>query len=229
MVGMFIGFFIWPPYSDTYGRRNIFIFTMILSTIAQGVILLTSEIHKLFLFMIILGVTFSGKNIVALNFAVEAVPEIHKQLVVSIYWSIELMSIILWSFYYQRLDKNWFPLQAIYFFAGILVVFLAIFMLPESPKFLYSKQRYAEARESLSYMAKMNGTKSFSSLFLFDNEFIEQEKIDLLIEEKKLELKKLINADLKVVYTFSKQQLALVAKIPEISTERKYQDIHNYI
>ena len=74
MVGMFIGFFIWPPYSDTYGRRNIFIGTMILSTIAQGVILHTSSIHKLFLFMIILGVTFSGKNIVALNFAIECVP-----------------------------------------------------------------------------------------------------------------------------------------------------------
>lgn len=34
MVGMFIGFFIWPPYSDTYGRRKIFICTMLLSTIA---------------------------------------------------------------------------------------------------------------------------------------------------------------------------------------------------
>lgn len=75
MVGMFIGFFVWPPYSDTYGRRNIFISTMVLSTIAQGVILFTTDIHKLFLFMIVLGTTFAGKNIVALNFAIECAPE----------------------------------------------------------------------------------------------------------------------------------------------------------
>ena len=77
MVGMFIGFFILPPYSDTYERRPVFIYTMILSTIAQGTILFTSSIHKLFLFMIILGTTFSGKNIVGLNYAIEIVPLRH--------------------------------------------------------------------------------------------------------------------------------------------------------
>ena len=101
MVGMFIGFFILPPWSDQYGRRSVFIFTMVLSTISQGVILYTADIHKLFLFMIILGITFSGKNIVALNYAIECVPEKYQQIIVSTWWSIELGSIILWSFYYQ--------------------------------------------------------------------------------------------------------------------------------
>lgn len=133
MVGMFIGFFILPPYSDTYGRRPIFIMTMILSTFAQGVILFTSSIHRLFLFMIILGTTFSGKNIVGLNFAIECTPQIYKQFVISFYWTVELMSIILWSFYYQKLDKNWFPLQMIYFIGGIITMLVAIFFLPESP------------------------------------------------------------------------------------------------
>jgi len=60
--------------------------------------------------MIILGTTFSGKNIVALNFAIECSPEKNKKYVISVYWGVELVSIILWSFYYQKLDKNWFPL-----------------------------------------------------------------------------------------------------------------------
>lgn len=89
--------------------------------------------------MIILGTTFSGKNIVALNFAIECTPEKFKQLVISVYWMVELVSIILWSFYYQKLDKNWFPLQAVYFVGGIITMFVAIFLLPESPKYLYSK------------------------------------------------------------------------------------------
>ena len=139
MVGMFIGFFVFPPNSDSYGRRPVFIVTMILSTIAQGVILFTSSIHKLFLFMIILGTTFSGKKIVALNFAIECTPEKYRQLVISVYWSVELISIILWSFYYQKLDKNWFPLQFVYFVGGVITLITAILVFPESPKFLYSK------------------------------------------------------------------------------------------
>jgi MFS family permease len=169
MVGMFIGFFILPPYSDTYGRRPIFIMTMVLSTFAQGVILYTTSIHKLFLFMIILGTTFSGKNIVGLNFAIECTPQIHKQFVVNFYWTVELTSIILWSFYYQKLDKNWFPLQLIYFIGGILTMFFAIFFLPESPHYLYSRQKYNEARASLAYIAKMNGIPQ-QPYFIFDDE-----------------------------------------------------------
>ena len=177
MVGMFIGFFILPPNSDSYGRRPVFIVTMILSTIAQGVILFTSDIHKLFLFMIILGTTFSGKNIVGLNFAIECTPSKHRNFVISIYWSIELSSIILWSFYYQKLDKNWFPLQMIYFILGIISMLLAIFMLPESPKYYYSKQRFDDARKVLSYISSING-KPKQKLYLFDNEVESEEQIE---------------------------------------------------
>jgi hypothetical protein len=119
--------------------------------------------------MIILGATFSGKNIVGLNFAIECTPEKYRQLVVSLYWFVELGSIIMWSFYYQKLDRNWFPLQLIYFIGGVITMFLAIFMLPESPKYFYSKQRFDEARESLNFIRKCNGLEE-SEYFLFDNE-----------------------------------------------------------
>jgi hypothetical protein len=65
---------------------------------------------------------------------------------------------------------------------------IAITVLPESPKFLYSKMRFKECRDSLAYIAKLNGNDKFSSLFLFDNEVEEEEKILALIEEKKEEI-----------------------------------------
>jgi len=203
MVGMFIGFFIWPPYSDTYGRRNIFVITMLLSCLAQGVILYTNSIHKLFLFMIILGTTFSGKNIVALNYAVESVPASYQKLVVSTYWGVELVSIILWSFYYQKLDKNWFPLQATYFVLGILVFFVALLVLPESPKYLHSKQRFQEAKDSLTYMAKLNRCDTYSPIFLFDNEYVEEEVIEDLIDDKRNELVDLLKEEPQNMRLFS--------------------------
>ena len=125
--------------------------------------------------MIILGTTFSGKNIVSLNYAVESVPKESKELVVSLYWIVELVSIILWSFYYQKLDKNWYPLQFIYFMAGIFVTLLGIVMFPESPHFLHNRQKFDEARESMEYIAKFNGSTEYSSNFLFEDEIESEE------------------------------------------------------
>jgi len=140
--------------------------------------------------MIVLGTTFSGKNIVALNFAIECQPEGVKQFVVSLYWFVELSSIILWSFYYQKLDKNWFPLQAVYFVVGIIAMFIAIFLLPESPRWLYSKQRFDLARASLNYIAVFNGKPKMKA-FLFDNEIeTDEQKEKRKLNEQVLKLER---------------------------------------
>lgn len=72
--------------------------------------------------------------------------------------------------------------------AGIFVLFIGIILLPESPKFYYSKQLYKESRESLAYIAKINGNNTYSTLFLFDNEVESEERIEELIEERIVEL-----------------------------------------
>jgi hypothetical protein len=46
-----------------------------------------------------------------------------------------------------------------------------IVYLPESPKFLHSKERYDEARNSLSLVARVNGIKNFNKEeIIFENE-----------------------------------------------------------
>jgi hypothetical protein len=46
---------------------------------------------------------------------------------------------------------------------------VTIFILPESPKFLYLKNRFDESRQALSFVAKFNNL-NFDSKFLFDTE-----------------------------------------------------------
>ena len=48
-------------------------------------------------------------------------------------------------------------------------MFVAIFLLPESPKYLYSKMRFDEAREAMSYIARFNGLEKVD-YFIFDTE-----------------------------------------------------------
>jgi hypothetical protein len=100
-----------------------------------------------------------------------------------LYWIVELVSIILWSFYYQKLDKNWYPLQCAYFLAGIVVTIIGIICFPESPTYLHNRQKYDEARESMAYIARFNGNKDFSTNFLFDDEIVTEEVIERLKEE----------------------------------------------
>ena len=57
----------------------------------------------------------------------------------------------------------------IYFVGGIITMLFAIFFLPESPHYLYSKQKYDEARESLKFISKINGIAEMP-YFIFDNE-----------------------------------------------------------
>jgi len=60
---------------------------------------------------------------------------------------------------------------------------VAVLVLPESPKYLYSKQRFDEARDSLKYIAKINGKKMtknfeekdeshFPTSYIFDTEVV---------------------------------------------------------
>jgi len=71
---------------------------------------------------------------------------------------------------------------------GIVVLFVGVLVLPESPKYLYSKQKFKEAKEALETIARMNDIKTYSSLFVFDNELIQEDQLDTIIEKKKQEL-----------------------------------------
>ena len=55
-------------------------------------------------------------------------------------------------------------------------MFIAIFLLPESPKYFYSKQEFDKARESMNFITTFNGLPEMEE-FLFDNEIENEEQI----------------------------------------------------
>jgi hypothetical protein len=50
------------------------------------------------------------------------------------------------------------------------MTFYTIIAIPESPKFLYSKGRFAEARASFAYVASFNNQPFDKHLVIFDTE-----------------------------------------------------------
>jgi hypothetical protein len=60
-----------------------------------------------------------------------------------------------------------------------------IVYLPESPKFLHSKERYDEARNSLSLVARVNGIKNFNKEeIIFENEKAKYENNTLQLADE---------------------------------------------
>lgn len=94
---------------------------------------------------------------------------------------------------------------------------LAIVFFPESPNFLYSKQRFAEARESLAYIARLNGN-DFSTKFIFETEIESQESIDRRKQENgdaEPEAENLIDVQENVTGSNDVDNLVLVAQMSE--------------
>lgn len=88
-------------------------------------------------------------------------------------------STIIWgTLYYQKLSKNWIYLQ--YFctsFTVFGIIFICLFF-NESPKFLYSKGKFNEARYSIQKMAEFNGVNKKEDFdFVFDKEVKNNEPI----------------------------------------------------
>mgnify|MGYP000947225038 CR=1 FL=1 len=120
--------------------------------------------------MFLLGLTFPGKNIIWYNYVLEISKDEWRSSIVNTVFAIELSAIIWIAFYYQMISRSWLYLQIFAFvltavvFAGTVVLFC------ESPKYLYSKYKFDEARDSLKWIAKLNGIK-YDDVFIFDTEY----------------------------------------------------------
>ena len=65
------------------------------------------------------------------------------------------------------------------------MILFTIVYLPESPKFLHSKERYDEARNSLSLVARVNGIKIFNKEeIIFENEKAKYENNTLQLADE---------------------------------------------
>lgn len=83
-------------------------------------------------------------------------------------------SLPIWaSLYFLFIDKNWIWYEI--FILGINFANLLVFsFLKESPKFLYEKKRYDDARKVFRFIAKINKKEIDFSNFKFDKELEEE-------------------------------------------------------
>ena len=77
----------------------------------------------------------------------------------SFYNASEGFAFVILTVYYWCYSKNWVPIAAYGLIINIAAFFILIFV-PESPKFLYARERYEECQEVISLMKTINGISS---------------------------------------------------------------------
>jgi hypothetical protein len=75
--------------------------------------------------------------------------------------------------WYVYLYRNWLPLQIVTLVAVVSCFIFIFCYFEESPKFLYTKRRFAESKEALKKIAEFNGVQNFDIAFKFDDEVSE--------------------------------------------------------
>jgi MFS family permease len=97
-VGIISTILIVPAFSDSIGRKRIFLLTMIISFLSQLLLIITNSLNFALLLLIVQGMTFPGKNVVGLNLLLEQCPGDMQEGVVDFYMYFEPLMMVFVTF-----------------------------------------------------------------------------------------------------------------------------------
>ena len=146
--------------ADKLGRRPVVIYGLIVTCITQTVLLFSTSREFSYLLIFILGLAMPMRVFVGYIYAMEFLPVKKTQLVSAVTLGNDGLMLVIASLWFMLISRKWWTL----FFLATMLVYLTLALvvgMPESPKFLVSRGRYAEAREVMTKIARINGIYEF--------------------------------------------------------------------
>ena len=141
-LGVILGIFTLPNLADKYGRLKVLYVTYVMQLVWFVAIIITTNLKIAIICIFILGFGHPGKNIVCLNYALEQIPNMAREQVVSIFLVIEGGWIGLISLTYQYGDRSWKSLQYFGLVITILSMLFVFIYFFESPKYYHMQKKY---------------------------------------------------------------------------------------
>ncbi|OSI08657.1 multidrug resistance translocase [Neisseria animaloris] len=160
-IGMALGAVLSGRIADRIGRKNVFIATMVVYSIATGLCAFAWNLESLLFFRFWVGFGLGGQLPVAVSLVSEyAPPQVRGRFIVLLesFWGLGWLAAALISYFFIP-HYGW---QSA-FLMGALPVFYAFFVwkhLPESVPYLISKGRVGEAHEIVVGLEKQAGIEA---------------------------------------------------------------------
>ncbi|XP_035825787.1 organic cation transporter protein [Aplysia californica] len=156
-IGGLIGAFVNGILSDLFGRKRVFLCCLAFYTLAT-VVLIFSPNYLVFLAMrFFQGVFGSGVFMISFVYVMEVVGPHYRMfagMFIEVFWCLGLF-LLVGAAYFIR---NWTHLLLV-LSAPCVLLFSYIWILPESPRWLFSVGKIKEAEAVLRRTAKVNGTE----------------------------------------------------------------------
>jgi hypothetical protein len=114
----------------------------------------------LYIFAFLIGPMYIGRLAAGFCLLMELVPKAKAPTVGAALMVCQGSVLIYWSIYFKWISNN-----STYFLAlGVILNFATCFIcivIPESPRYLYGKDKFDECREALAIIAKRNGVEEY--------------------------------------------------------------------
>lgn len=181
-IGLILGASFWGTTADLIGRKPAFNATILIGGIFACAVAGTQNFVAFCALWAVIGTAAGGNVPVDSIIFLEFVPKSHQWLLVSLsaWWNLGqvIVSLLSWVFMAnfacssedapcaQRDNMGWRYLMIT--LGGIAIAFglirILVFKIPESPRYLISKGRDAEAVEAVNYIARYNGKEELLTL-----------------------------------------------------------------
>jgi|LauGreDrversion4_2_1035121.scaffolds.fasta_scaffold514206_1 MFS family permease len=150
--------------ADIYGRKWVYIGSMVLQLLSMIATFFSTRIEVTIVIMFFLGFSSVGRCALSFLYLMELVPQKKQTIVGTGVHMNNACAGIYVATYFWVISRDWRYLEI--FAASMTVVCIcASFLLPESPKFFFSRQRWDETRRSLNIIARHNKKSPLNGMF----------------------------------------------------------------
>lgn len=109
-IGVIVGMTFVPLLSDLYGRRWPFLATLLVFIVGAIGLIIATSLYEAYFYEFLIGFTFAGRIVVGLNWTMEYQTTRWHQFTVAAFLQSMAVGVILFTLWYQFVDRGWFLL-----------------------------------------------------------------------------------------------------------------------
>jgi MFS family permease len=149
-----------PRLGDVFGRKPVFAWCLLGQSLLFGVASFVDSYIILLVSAFLIGPMYVGRLACGFLLLMELVPKKTSSTVGAALMVCQGSVLIYWSIYFVWIGSNAKYMLGLGVILNFVTAILSFFI-PESPKYLFGKERFDEARKSLKTIASRNGVSDF--------------------------------------------------------------------